>query len=119
MPNSQEHFAGGGTNHKQGADEGAPVAALDTLVNGVGNLARFVLLPGQRHDSIGVAPRLRGVEIRHCAGTATTMLAAASIVARRPAQNGSDSPGSSPQTTPPRPFRTRAVSLAFKVLTRL
>ena len=28
------------------------------LVDGLGNLARFVLLPGQRHDSVGVAPLL-------------------------------------------------------------
>lgn len=27
----------------------------------MGNLARFVLLPGQRHDSIGVAPLIDGV----------------------------------------------------------
>src|SRR3974390_3349567 len=28
----------------------------------LGNLARFVLLPGQRHDSIGVEPLITGVE---------------------------------------------------------
>jgi transposase len=33
------------------------------LVDGLGNLARFVLLPGQRHDSAGVAPLLDGIEI--------------------------------------------------------
>ena len=32
------------------------------LVDALGNLARFVLLPGQRHDSIGVAPLIAGVE---------------------------------------------------------
>jgi hypothetical protein len=26
------------------------------LVDALGNLARFVLLPGQRHDSVGVEP---------------------------------------------------------------
>jgi transposase len=26
------------------------------LVDALGNLARFILLPGQRHDSVGVAP---------------------------------------------------------------
>jgi len=31
------------------------------LVDALGNLARFVLLPGQRHDSIGVEPLLAGV----------------------------------------------------------
>ena len=33
------------------------------LVDALGNLARFVLLPGQRHDSVGVEPLLDGVEI--------------------------------------------------------
>ena len=33
------------------------------LVDALGNLARFVLLPGQRHDSIGAEPLLDGVEI--------------------------------------------------------
>jgi transposase len=31
------------------------------LVDALGNLARFVLLPGQRHDSIGVEPLIEGV----------------------------------------------------------
>ena len=33
------------------------------LVDGLGNLVRFVLLPGQRHDSVAAAPLLDGVEI--------------------------------------------------------
>ena len=33
------------------------------MVDALGNLARFVLLPGQRHDSVGVAPLLDGVAI--------------------------------------------------------
>ncbi len=32
------------------------------LVDALGNLTRFVLLPGQRHDSIGVAPLITGVD---------------------------------------------------------
>jgi transposase len=32
------------------------------LVDALGNLARFVLLPGQRHDSIGVDPLIQDVE---------------------------------------------------------
>jgi transposase len=32
------------------------------LVDGLGNLARFVLLPGQRHDSVGVEPLITGVD---------------------------------------------------------
>ncbi len=33
------------------------------LVDGLGNLARFVLLPGQRHDSVGAEPLIAGIEI--------------------------------------------------------
>jgi transposase len=32
------------------------------VVDALGNLARFVLLPGQRHDSIGVAPLIAGID---------------------------------------------------------
>ncbi len=32
------------------------------LVDALGNLARFVLLPGQRHDTIAVAPLIEDVE---------------------------------------------------------
>jgi transposase len=32
------------------------------MVDALGNLARFVLLPGQRHDSIGVEPLIKDVE---------------------------------------------------------
>lgn len=32
------------------------------LVDALGNLVRFVLLPGQRHDSIGVEPLIDGIE---------------------------------------------------------
>ncbi len=33
------------------------------LVDGLGNLARFVLLPGQRHDNQGVTPLIAGIAI--------------------------------------------------------
>jgi len=32
------------------------------LTDALGNLVRFVLLPGQRFDTVGVAPLIRGVE---------------------------------------------------------
>lgn len=32
------------------------------MVDALGNLARFILLPGQRHDSIGVAPLIDGID---------------------------------------------------------
>ncbi len=31
------------------------------LVDALGNLARFVLLPGQRHNTVGVAPLIRDI----------------------------------------------------------
>jgi transposase len=33
------------------------------LVDGLGNLVRFVLLPGQRHDSVAAPPLLSGVAV--------------------------------------------------------
>lgn len=32
------------------------------LVDALGNLVRFILLPGQRHDSIGVEPLITGID---------------------------------------------------------
>jgi transposase len=32
------------------------------LVDALGNLVRFILLPGQRHDSVGVAPLITDIE---------------------------------------------------------
>lgn len=32
------------------------------LVDALGNLARFSLLPGHRHDSLGVAPLIAGID---------------------------------------------------------
>ena len=34
------------------------------LVDALGNLARFVLLPGQRHDSVGVEPLITGLDFQ-------------------------------------------------------
>jgi transposase len=38
------------------------------LVDALGNLARFVLLPGQRHDSVGTEPLLHGIAIEALIG---------------------------------------------------
>ena len=38
------------------------------LVDALGNLARFVLLPGQRHDSVGVAPLIAGIDFQALLG---------------------------------------------------
>ncbi len=32
------------------------------LVDALGNLVRFILLPGQRHDSVGVEPLIKDIE---------------------------------------------------------
>ncbi len=32
------------------------------LVDALGNLVRFVLMPANRYDTVGVAPRIRGIE---------------------------------------------------------
>jgi hypothetical protein len=32
------------------------------LTDALGNLVRFVLLPGQRYDTVGVAPLIQGIE---------------------------------------------------------
>jgi len=38
------------------------------LVDALGNLVRFVLLPGQRHDTVGVAPLIAGVSFEALLG---------------------------------------------------
>lgn len=38
------------------------------LVDALGNLIRFVLLPGQRHDSIGVEPLITGLDFKALLG---------------------------------------------------
>jgi transposase len=45
-----------------GRSRGGLTTKIVALVDALGNLVRFVLLPGQRHDSIGVAPLISGVE---------------------------------------------------------
>ncbi len=45
-----------------GRSRGGLTTKIVALVDALGNLARFVLLPGQRHDSVGVAPLITGVE---------------------------------------------------------
>jgi transposase len=34
------------------------------LVDALGNLARFILLPGQRHDSVGVVPLIKDIDFK-------------------------------------------------------
>ena len=54
---------GGGTqNQAIGRSRGGLTTKIVALVDALGNLARFLLLPGQRHDSIGVAPLIEGID---------------------------------------------------------
>ena len=53
---------GGGTrNQAIGRSRGGLTTKIVALVDALGNLVRFVLLPGQRHDTIGVPPLIEGV----------------------------------------------------------
>jgi transposase len=44
-----------------GKSKGGMTTKILALTDALGNLVRFVLLPGQRHDTIGVAPLIEGV----------------------------------------------------------
>ena len=48
--------ARGAQNQAIGRSRGGLTTRIVALVDALGNLARFVLLPGQRHDSVGVEP---------------------------------------------------------------
>jgi transposase len=45
-----------------GKSRGGLTTKILVLTDALGNLVRFVLLPGQRFDTVGVAPLLEGVE---------------------------------------------------------
>jgi len=53
----------GTQNQAIGRSRGGLTTKIVALVDALGNLARFTLLPGQRHDSVGVAPLISGVAI--------------------------------------------------------
>jgi transposase len=54
--------AKGGAEHQAiGRSRGGLTTKIVALVDALGNLVRFVLLPGHRHDSVGVAPLIEGV----------------------------------------------------------
>lgn len=54
--------AKGGTEQQAiGRSRGCLTTKIVALADALGNLARFVLLPGQRHDTVGVAPLIEGV----------------------------------------------------------
>ena len=52
---------GGAENNAIGRSRGGLTTKIVALVDALGNLVRFILLPGQRHDTVGVAPLIEGV----------------------------------------------------------
>src|SRR3978361_1859024 len=55
--------AKGGTEHQAiGRSRGGLTTKIVALVDALGNLVRFVLLPGQTHDLIGVKPLIQDIE---------------------------------------------------------
>ena len=54
--------AKGGTEQQAiGRSRGGLTTKIVALADALGNLAGFVLLPGQRHDTVGAAPLVEGV----------------------------------------------------------
>jgi len=59
---------GGTQNQAIGKSRGGLTTKIVALVDALGNLARFILLPGQRHDSVGVEPLLHGISLEALIG---------------------------------------------------
>jgi hypothetical protein len=53
---------GGTQNQAVGRSRGGLTTKIVALVDALGNLARFVLLPGQRQDSIGVESLIMDID---------------------------------------------------------
>jgi transposase len=54
----------GTQNQAIGKSRGGLTTKVLALVDALGSLVRFVLLPGQRHDSIGVMPLIAGIDFK-------------------------------------------------------
>ena len=52
---------GGTESQAIGKSRGGWSTKIVALTDALGNLVRFTLLPGQRHDTIGVAPLIEGI----------------------------------------------------------
>lgn len=52
----------GTQNQAIGRSRGGLTTKILAAVDALGNLVRFILLPGQRHDSVGAEPVLEGLE---------------------------------------------------------
>ncbi|WP_111400438.1 IS5 family transposase [Humitalea rosea] len=53
---------GGPSGQAIGKSRGGLTTKILALTDALGNLVRFVLLPGQRFDTVGVAPLIQGIE---------------------------------------------------------
>ncbi|MGL4296684.1 MAG: IS5 family transposase [Aestuariivirga sp.] len=53
---------GGPQSQAIGQSKGGWTTKILALTDALGNLVRFVLLPGQRYDTVGVAPLIAGIE---------------------------------------------------------
>src|SRR5215210_2279987 len=60
-PPEGERREGGTQGQAIGRSRGGLTTKIVALVDALGNLVRFVLLPGQRHDTVGVPPLIEGV----------------------------------------------------------
>ena len=62
-PAEGERRKGGTQNQAIGRSRGGLTTKIVALVDALGNLVRFLLLPGQRHDSVGVPPLIDSVGV--------------------------------------------------------
>src|SRR5215207_2439953 len=60
-PPQGERRKGGTQGQAIGRSRGGLTTKIVALADALGNLVRFVLLPGQRHDTVGVRPLIEGV----------------------------------------------------------
>src|SRR3982750_147916 len=61
VPQKASGAKGGAEKNAIGRSRGGLTSKIVALVDALGNLVRFVLLPGQRHDTVVVAPLIEGV----------------------------------------------------------
>lgn len=54
---------GGNQSQAIGISRGGWTTKIVALTDALANLVRFVLLPGNRHDTLGVAPLIEGIEM--------------------------------------------------------
>ncbi len=82
-----------GTQHQAiGRSRGGLTTKVVALVDALGNLFRFLLLPGQAHDMKGVAPLIKGASFGRCwptkpstpTGSCKTLMSVAQPLSSRP-----------------------------------